>query len=149
MTAIDRTYLPFLMLGLLHQIHGSLVKNNLGLKVKRGQSVFLQEGDLQFHIPRDKDACKLEVVLNEPITQRVGTLSPQVNNVLLFLHPFHSSYYPTNFQWWTCQKLFHLRAFDICRTTLVNKKCAILYFVLNVHLHFNVKGIFKKNSICR
>ncbi|XDV17566.1 hypothetical protein PO909_023405 [Leuciscus waleckii] len=78
MTAIDRTYLPVLMLGLLHQIQGSLVKNNLGLKVKRGQSVFLQEGDLQFHIPRDKDACKLEVVLNEPITQRVGTLSPQV-----------------------------------------------------------------------
>ncbi|XP_067274903.1 FRAS1-related extracellular matrix protein 1a isoform X2 [Pseudorasbora parva] len=78
MTAIDRTYLPFLLLGLLHQIQGSLVKNNLGLKVKRGQSVFLQEGDLQFHIPRDKDACKLEVVLNEPITQRVGTLSPQV-----------------------------------------------------------------------
>ncbi|KAK7169865.1 hypothetical protein R3I94_000184 [Phoxinus phoxinus] len=78
MTAIDRTYLPFLVLGLLHQIQGSLVKNNLGLKVKRGQSVFLQEGDLQFHIPRHKDACKLEVVLNEPITQRVGTLSPQV-----------------------------------------------------------------------
>ncbi|XP_056096314.1 FRAS1-related extracellular matrix protein 1a isoform X1 [Rhinichthys klamathensis goyatoka] len=78
MTAIDRAYLPFLMLGLLHQIQGSLVKNNLGLKVKRGQSVFLQEGDLQFYIPRDKDACKLEVVLNEPITQRVGTLSPQV-----------------------------------------------------------------------
>ncbi|XP_067257479.1 FRAS1-related extracellular matrix protein 1a isoform X2 [Chanodichthys erythropterus] len=78
MTAIDRTYLPFLLLGLLHHIQGSLVKTNLGVKVKRGQSVFLQEGDLQFHIPRDKDACKLEVVLNEPITQRVGTLSPQV-----------------------------------------------------------------------
>ncbi|KAF5895047.1 FRAS1-related extracellular matrix protein 1, partial [Clarias magur] len=56
----------------------SLVKTNHGLRVKRGQSAFLQEGDLQFHIPREKDACKLEVVLNEPITQRVGTLSPQV-----------------------------------------------------------------------
>uniref|UniRef100_A0A8B9KAF0 Fras1 related extracellular matrix 1a n=1 Tax=Astyanax mexicanus TaxID=7994 RepID=A0A8B9KAF0_ASTMX len=67
-----------LLLGLLHWTRGSLVKTNLGLKVKRGQSVFLQEGDLQFHIPREKDACKLEVVLNEPITQRVGTLSPQV-----------------------------------------------------------------------
>jgi len=76
------------MLGLLHQIQGSLVKTNLGLKVKRGQSVFLQEGDLQFHIPRDKDACKLEVVLNEPITQRVGTLSPQVNNVHYFCMHF-------------------------------------------------------------
>ncbi|CAB1345182.1 unnamed protein product [Coregonus sp. 'balchen'] len=58
--------------------HGSLVKTNLGLRVKRGQSAYLQEGDLQFHIPRVKDACKVEVVLNEPITQRVGTLSPQV-----------------------------------------------------------------------
>ncbi|KAL7880187.1 hypothetical protein SRHO_G00024410 [Serrasalmus rhombeus] len=67
-----------LLLGLLHWTCGSLVKTNLGLRVKRGQSVFLQEGDLQFHIPRQKDACKLEVVLREPITQRVGTLSPQV-----------------------------------------------------------------------
>uniref|UniRef100_A0A8C1Q2N5 FRAS1-related extracellular matrix protein 1 n=1 Tax=Cyprinus carpio TaxID=7962 RepID=A0A8C1Q2N5_CYPCA len=78
MTAKDRTYLSFLLLGLFQQIQGSLVKTNLGLKVKRGQSVFLQEEDLQFHIPRAKDACKLEVVLNEPITQRVGTLTPQV-----------------------------------------------------------------------
>uniref|UniRef100_A0A672MFC2 FRAS1-related extracellular matrix protein 1 n=1 Tax=Sinocyclocheilus grahami TaxID=75366 RepID=A0A672MFC2_SINGR len=78
MTAKDRTYLSFLLLGLFQQIQGSLVKTNLGLKVKRGQSVFLQEEDLQFHIPRAKDACKLELVLNEPITQRVGTLTPQV-----------------------------------------------------------------------
>ncbi|XP_043099229.1 FRAS1-related extracellular matrix protein 1a isoform X2 [Puntigrus tetrazona] len=78
MTAKDRTYLSFLLLGLFQQIQGSLVKTNLGLKVKRGQSVFLQEEDLQFLIPRAKDACKLEVVLNEPITQRVGALTPQV-----------------------------------------------------------------------
>ncbi|XP_054912533.1 FRAS1-related extracellular matrix protein 1a [Poeciliopsis prolifica] len=56
----------------------SLVKVNKGLKVKRGQSVYLQEGDLQFHVPAKKDVCKLEVVLNEPITQRVGKLVPQV-----------------------------------------------------------------------
>uniref|UniRef100_A0AAY4DSI7 FRAS1-related extracellular matrix protein 1 n=1 Tax=Denticeps clupeoides TaxID=299321 RepID=A0AAY4DSI7_9TELE len=59
-------------------IHGSLVKTNLGLKVKRGQSSFLQKGDLEFHIPRERDNCKLEVILNEPITQRVGKLQPQV-----------------------------------------------------------------------
>ncbi|KAK5610326.1 hypothetical protein CRENBAI_006856, partial [Crenichthys baileyi] len=58
--------------------HCSLVKVNKGLKVKRGQSAFLQEGDLQFHIPVQKDVCKVEVVLNEPITQRVGKLVPQV-----------------------------------------------------------------------
>ncbi|KAK2860526.1 hypothetical protein Q7C36_004692 [Tachysurus vachellii] len=77
-----RTHMwPFWFLflfGLLHFCMCSLVKTNHGLRVKRGQSAFLQEGDLQFHIPREKDACKLEVVLNEPITQRVGTLSPQI-----------------------------------------------------------------------
>ncbi|XP_034532908.1 FRAS1-related extracellular matrix protein 1a [Notolabrus celidotus] len=70
--------LSALLLGLTRSVHSSLVKVNKGLKVKRGQSAFLQEGDLQFQIPRQKDACKVEVVLNEPITQRVGTLMPQV-----------------------------------------------------------------------
>ncbi|CAI5682307.1 unnamed protein product [Oreochromis niloticus] len=58
--------------------HGSLVKVNKGLKVKRGQSAYLHVEDLQFHIPHQKDSCKLEVVMNEPITQRVGKLLPQV-----------------------------------------------------------------------
>ncbi|XP_041636155.1 FRAS1-related extracellular matrix protein 1a [Cheilinus undulatus] len=73
-----RTLLPFLLLGITCSVHASLVKVNKGLKVKRGQSAYLQEGDLQFLIPRQKDACKVEVVLNEPITQRVGNLMPQV-----------------------------------------------------------------------
>ncbi|KAM3857595.1 FRAS1-related extracellular matrix protein 1a [Diretmus argenteus] len=72
------TLLPMLLLGTTCSSHGSLLKVNKGLKVKRGQSACLQEGDLQFHIPRQKDACKVEVVLNEPITQRVGKLTPQV-----------------------------------------------------------------------
>ncbi|XP_022603580.1 FRAS1-related extracellular matrix protein 1 [Seriola dumerili] len=67
-----------LLLGMISSLHASLVKVNKGLKVKRGQSAYLDEGDLQFHIPRQKDACKVEVVLNEPITQRVGKLMPQV-----------------------------------------------------------------------
>ncbi|XP_047425059.1 FRAS1-related extracellular matrix protein 1a isoform X2 [Mugil cephalus] len=69
------TFLPVLLLGMASS---SLVKVNKGLKVKRGQSAYLQEGDLQFHIPHQKDACKVEVVLNEPITQRVGKLMPEV-----------------------------------------------------------------------
>uniref|UniRef100_UPI0037E8F5E3 FRAS1-related extracellular matrix protein 1a n=1 Tax=Semicossyphus pulcher TaxID=241346 RepID=UPI0037E8F5E3 len=72
------TLLPVLLLGVTCSSHGSLVKVNKGLKVKRGQAAYLQEGDLQFLIPRQKDACKVEVVLNEPITQRVGKLTPQV-----------------------------------------------------------------------
>nr|XP_046236498.1 FRAS1-related extracellular matrix protein 1a isoform X2 [Scatophagus argus] len=72
------TLLPVLLLGMTYSSHSSLVKVNKGLKVKRGQSAYLQEGDLQFQIPCQKDACKVEVVLNEPITQRVGKLMPQV-----------------------------------------------------------------------
>ncbi|XP_062455753.1 FRAS1-related extracellular matrix protein 1-like [Rhea pennata] len=56
----------------------SFISVNLGVKVKKGQSVFLSEDDLKFSIPREKDACKVEVVINEPITQRVGKLTPQV-----------------------------------------------------------------------
>ncbi|XP_041842591.1 FRAS1-related extracellular matrix protein 1a [Melanotaenia boesemani] len=72
------TVLPVLLLGFTCSSQASLVKVNRGLKVKRGHSAYLQEGDLQFHIPIQKDACKVEVVLNEPITQRVGKLVPQV-----------------------------------------------------------------------
>uniref|UniRef100_A0A3Q2Q6U8 FRAS1-related extracellular matrix protein 1 n=1 Tax=Fundulus heteroclitus TaxID=8078 RepID=A0A3Q2Q6U8_FUNHE len=72
------TLFVMLLLLLTCSSHCSLVKVNKGLKVKQGQSVYLQEGDLQFHIPVQKDVCKVEVVLNEPITQRVGKLVPQV-----------------------------------------------------------------------
>lgn len=72
------TLLPVLLLGVTCLPHDSLVKVNKGLKVKQGQAAYLQEEDLQFHIPHQKDACKVEVVLNEPLTQRVGQLIPQV-----------------------------------------------------------------------
>lgn len=78
------TLFPVLLLGLGGSSHTSLLKVNKGLKVKRGQTAFLQEGDLQFNIPRQKDACKLEVVLNEPISQRVGKLLPEVTEQTSF-----------------------------------------------------------------
>nr|XP_033774927.1 FRAS1-related extracellular matrix protein 1 [Geotrypetes seraphini] len=56
----------------------SIVRVNPVIKAVKGQSVFLSAEDLQFSVPGQKDACKLEVVMNEPITQRVGKLSPQV-----------------------------------------------------------------------
>lgn len=74
------TLIPVVLLGLSSTSQTSLLKVNKGLKVHRGQTAFLQEDDLQFHIPRQKDACKLEVVLNEPISQRVGKLLPQVRD---------------------------------------------------------------------
>ncbi|XP_077356823.1 FRAS1-related extracellular matrix protein 1a isoform X3 [Festucalex cinctus] len=82
--------LPFLLLGVT--CNASLVKVNRALKVRRGQSAYLREGDLQFLIPIQKDACKVEVVLNEPITQRVGKFLPQVfnchyrENVVKYVH---------------------------------------------------------------
>uniref|UniRef100_A0A8C3K890 FRAS1 related extracellular matrix 1 n=1 Tax=Calidris pygmaea TaxID=425635 RepID=A0A8C3K890_9CHAR len=69
----------FLLLPLLLRVVcSSYISVNLGLKVMKGQSVFLSEDDLKFSIPREKDVCKVEVVINEPITQRVGKLTPQV-----------------------------------------------------------------------
>ncbi|XP_060618381.2 FRAS1-related extracellular matrix protein 1 isoform X3 [Anolis sagrei] len=62
----------------LRSICSSFVNVNRGMRVMKGQSVFLSQEDLQFSIPKEKDACKVEVVMNEPITQRVGKLTPQV-----------------------------------------------------------------------
>ncbi|XP_042310518.1 FRAS1-related extracellular matrix protein 1 isoform X3 [Sceloporus undulatus] len=69
-----------LLLFVLHLrgICSSFVNVNRGMKVMKGQSVFLSQEDLQFSIPKEKDACKVEVVMNEPIMQRVGKLTPQV-----------------------------------------------------------------------
>lgn len=81
---LARTVVPVLLLWMICSLNASLVKVNKGLKVNRGQTAYLQEDDLQFHIPRQKDVCKVEVVLNEPITQRVGKLMPQVSGKILF-----------------------------------------------------------------
>ncbi|KAI1891906.1 hypothetical protein AGOR_G00148540 [Albula goreensis] len=56
----------------------SLVQLNTGIRVSRGKSVFVTEKELQFNILDERDTCKVEVVLNEPVTQRVGKLTPQV-----------------------------------------------------------------------
>ncbi|XP_075451979.1 FRAS1-related extracellular matrix protein 1 isoform X2 [Ascaphus truei] len=67
-----------LVLLTLRGLNSSFITVNHRIKVIKGQSAFLSENDMQFSIPREKDACKVEVVANEPITQRVGKLSPQV-----------------------------------------------------------------------
>ncbi|KAG2466922.1 FREM1 protein, partial [Polypterus senegalus] len=59
-------------------VDGTFITVNRGLKVTKGQSAFLMTDDLQFDIPKEKDACKVEVITNEPITQRVGKLTPLV-----------------------------------------------------------------------
>ncbi|KAG7232387.1 hypothetical protein INR49_008916, partial [Caranx melampygus] len=56
---------------------GSLVVVNLGVEVTRGRSVFITEKKLKVDVDPSAD-CKVEVVKNEPVTQRVGRLTPQV-----------------------------------------------------------------------
>lgn len=72
------TWITALLVGVSCTCHGSFVKVNVGLRVKRGQVAHLQQEELQFHVPHQRDVCKVEVVMNEPITQRVGELKPQV-----------------------------------------------------------------------
>lgn len=78
MKPFERIQLFLLLPAVLRVACSSFISVNLGVKVMKGQSVFLLEDDLKFSIPREKDACKVEVVINEPITQRVGKLTPQV-----------------------------------------------------------------------
>ncbi|XP_067846389.1 FRAS1-related extracellular matrix protein 1b isoform X2 [Heptranchias perlo] len=61
-----------------HTEADGLVLLNRGVIVGRGQHEYVTDNDLQFNIPKTKDSCKVEVVLNEPVTQRVGKLTPQV-----------------------------------------------------------------------
>ncbi|XP_058551293.1 FRAS1-related extracellular matrix protein 1 isoform X4 [Neofelis nebulosa] len=56
----------------------TFISVNRGVRVMKGSSAFLLGDDLKFAIPKEKDACKVEVVMNEPMTQRVGKLTPQV-----------------------------------------------------------------------
>uniref|UniRef100_A0A8C0WGN4 FRAS1-related extracellular matrix protein 1 n=1 Tax=Castor canadensis TaxID=51338 RepID=A0A8C0WGN4_CASCN len=67
-----------LLLLVLEWASPTFITVNRGLRVMKGSSAFLSGDDLKFAISSEKDACKVEVVMNEPITQRVGTLTPQV-----------------------------------------------------------------------
>ncbi|XP_023668989.2 FRAS1-related extracellular matrix protein 1b [Paramormyrops kingsleyae] len=56
----------------------SLVQLNVGLQVGRGQFVYVTGEDLRFDVQYNVTSCKVEVVMNEPVTQRVGVFTPQV-----------------------------------------------------------------------
>lgn len=61
---------------------GGLAQGNAVLEVVRGRSAPLTDRQLQVSVDAGLD-CKVEVVTNEPITQRVGRLTPQVRPRLL------------------------------------------------------------------
>ncbi|XP_037980896.1 FRAS1-related extracellular matrix protein 1 isoform X2 [Motacilla alba alba] len=77
MKPFEKDWLFLLLPVAFRVVCSSFISVNPGVKVMKGQSVFLSEEDLNFSIPREKDVCKVEVI-NEPITQRVGKLTPQV-----------------------------------------------------------------------
>ncbi|KAM8875399.1 FRAS1-related extracellular matrix protein 1b [Spinachia spinachia] len=56
---------------------GTVVAVNSGVEVSRGQLVIVTQRELNISTGPTVD-CKVEVVMNEPVTQRVGRLTPQV-----------------------------------------------------------------------
>ncbi|KAF1385246.1 hypothetical protein PFLUV_G00105740 [Perca fluviatilis] len=76
MAAVSAVLL-LLLLALAGVCSGSLVVVNSGVDVTRGRSVFVTEKELKISVDATAD-CKVEVVMNEPVTQRVGRLTPQV-----------------------------------------------------------------------
>lgn len=60
-----------------------LILVNKGISVERGRVAYMTENELQFNISKERDFCKVEVILNEPVTQRVGKLTPQVSTIRL------------------------------------------------------------------
>ncbi|XP_049585835.1 FRAS1-related extracellular matrix protein 1b isoform X4 [Syngnathus scovelli] len=69
---------PLLLLLLLAgAVAGVIVEVNAGMQVARGRSAFLGKEMLQIRTEPDAH-CKVEVVLNQPLTQRVGRMTPQV-----------------------------------------------------------------------
>lgn len=79
--AVLRALLLLLLLGWASP---TFISVNHGVRVMKGSSAFLSGDDLKFAIPKEKDACKVEVVMNEPMTQRVGKLTPQVGHIRFF-----------------------------------------------------------------
>lgn len=81
-----------LLLAVASVCRGSLVVVNSGVEVVRGRSAFITETELKIHVDPTAD-CKVEVVMNEPVTQRVGRLTPQVRTHLLTLSPVQMDRY--------------------------------------------------------
>lgn len=54
-----------------------LRKNDLSVKI--GRSVYFLPEDFTFSPIKDTEKCRLEVVQNDPITQRAGRVEPQVS----------------------------------------------------------------------
>ncbi|XP_062419236.1 FRAS1-related extracellular matrix protein 1b [Pungitius pungitius] len=77
MAAVSAPGLLLLLAATTSVCGGRLVAVNSGVEVSRGLSVVVTQRELKISTPPTVD-CKVEVVMNEPVTQRVGKLTPQV-----------------------------------------------------------------------
>lgn len=66
-----------------------LVQRTNKLSVKVGRTIFLNTDDIVIKQLRREEACRIQVVDNDPITQRVGKIEPKVSN----LREEHSLYF--------------------------------------------------------
>lgn len=64
---------------------GQILVSKKEISVDIGRSVFLRKDDLVLVDTTKKSECRVEVVQNDPITQRVGRLEPTVRKLLLSL----------------------------------------------------------------
>lgn len=60
------------------QASSQLLLKKENILVLIGREVYLKPSDLQFQNSSDEAVCKVEVISNEPMTQQVGVLLPQV-----------------------------------------------------------------------
>lgn len=68
-----------LLLAIVCSAHGRLVSHTRELDVKVGRSVYLSRDDLHIGSTRRGEDCRVEVVMADPITQRVGHMDPPVS----------------------------------------------------------------------
>lgn len=58
-----------------------IVLDTKELSVDIGRSVYLKRDDIRFSQTEKGDECRIEVVRNDPITQRVGYVEPHVSTL--------------------------------------------------------------------
>ncbi|XP_052685461.1 FRAS1-related extracellular matrix protein 1-like isoform X2 [Crassostrea angulata] len=79
-----------LLLCLIVTSAGQILVSKKEISVDIGRSVFLRKDDLVFVDTTKKSECRVEVVQNDPITQRVGRLEPTI---------FDCSFHPNSIQY--------------------------------------------------
>lgn len=82
-----------LLLCLIVTSAGQILVSKKEISVDIGRSVFLRKDDLVFVDTTKKSECRVEVVQNDPITQRVGRLEPTVRKLSLLISEYNTCRY--------------------------------------------------------